>query len=270
MKRLVEAAHKIYEEMKENHAKQMGLLGIPNEFRSHLVCVGGASEQARLTRRFLHERQAKRVLVVGVSGGRDFWYIKERDFAVDGFDLVQPAGFPSIYVGNVEDPETLPQGPYDAIVFGEVVEHLRDDAAALRNLRDLLCPEGTLILTVPFFNDKPDYHLHIYSPVTIRRLLAACGFKISAQHYRPGPFPLALWPVFNYFLHTLNAIFYLLTGRTIYHRLLPNLWAIYDYMSQWEVLNRFSGGFGVTIGAVRVEEATDYIELNRSAFWDHN
>ena len=140
MKGLVEAAREIYEEMKEKHAEQMGLIGIPQEFRSHLVCVGGASEQAHLTRRLLQERQAKRVLVVGVSGGRDFWYLKAHDYVVDGFDLVQPPGFPSIYVGNVEDPETLPQGPYDAIVLGEVLEHLCDDAAVLRNLRDLLYP----------------------------------------------------------------------------------------------------------------------------------
>lgn len=259
--------HRFYEELKETHAARVGLLGIPPEARSHLVCIGGASEQADLIRQILRAHNAKRVLVVGVFGGRDFWYLREHGYAVDGFDLVQPAGFPPIYVGNVEDEAALPKDKYDAIILAEVLEHLRDDARALRNLRALLRIRGVLILTVPFLDDRPEFHLRMYSPRTIRRLLTACGFDIQACYYRPGPFPLILRRPLNYLLHASNAVWYLITGRTIYHRLLPPLWSLYKFISHSERVNRLSRAFGATIVATVTEAQRDYLELNRASFW---
>lgn len=260
-------AHRIYEDLKETHVAQVGLRGIPRETRSQLVCVGGASEQADLIARILRAYDAKRVLVVGVFGGRDFWYLKENGYVVDGFDLVQPVGYPPIHVGNIEDEATLPTGPYDAVVLAEVLEHLRDDAGALRNLRRLLRNRGVLILTVPFFDDRPEFHLHIYSPKTIRRLLMACGFEAQACYYRPGPFPPILRAPVNYSLHAFNALWYFVTGRTVYHRLLPPLWALYRFAARSERLNRWSKAFGATVVATLAGQGLDYVGLNQRSFW---
>ena len=133
-------ARALYEQMKEEHAKRIGLLAIPERYRSHLVCVGGASEQAWLIMQLCQRHQAKRILVVGVFGGRDFWFLQANGYDVDGFDIVQPSDFPPI-VGNVEEAHTLPRGPYDAVILAEVLEHLRDDATDLRNLHGIIFME---------------------------------------------------------------------------------------------------------------------------------
>jgi 2-polyprenyl-3-methyl-5-hydroxy-6-metoxy-1,4-benzoquinol methylase len=53
--------------------------------------------------------------------------------------------------GSAEDPATWRKlkGPYDAILFGDVLEHLRDPAAALKAARPLLAPGGVVISSVP-------------------------------------------------------------------------------------------------------------------------
>ena len=250
-----------------NMLGELGLLAIPKRYRSHLVCVGGASEQAWLIAQLCQRYQAKRILVVGVFGGRDFWYLRANGYDVDGFDIVQPDDFPPIYVGNVEESQTLPEGPYDAVILAEVLEHLRDDAIALRNLRRLLSPDGVLILTVPFFDDRPEWHIRVYSPRSIKRLLGACGFQVIAMYFRPFPFTLCLRRPINMIIHGINAACYITTRRTIYHRILPILWALYMTFSRWQWPNRLSRAFGATVVAVRRQWETDLIELNRKAFW---
>jgi SAM-dependent methyltransferase len=260
-------ARALYEQMKEEHAKRIGLLAIPERYRSHLVCVGGASEQAWLIMQLCQRHQAKRILVVGVFGGRDFWFLRANGYDVDGFDIVQPSDFPPIYVGNVEEAHTLPRGPYDAVILAEVLEHLRDDATALRNLRGVLGPDGILILTVPFFDDRPEWHIRIYSPRSIKRLLEACGFRVVDMYFRPSPFPICLRKLINTIIHGINAASYIISGRTVYHRLLPILWALYMKFSRWQWPNSLSRAFGATVVAVRSNSETDLIELNRKAFW---
>lgn len=45
--------------------------------------------------------------------------------------------------------DEVPDGPFDAIVLGDVIEHLPDPAAALAVLRGRLRPGGVLVLMVP-------------------------------------------------------------------------------------------------------------------------
>jgi SAM-dependent methyltransferase len=142
----------------------------------------------------------------------------------------------STYIGNVEEAHTLPRGPYDAVILAEVLEHLRNDATALRNLRGLLGPDGILILTVPFFDDRPEWHIRIYSPRSIKRLLEACGFRVVDMYFRPFPFPICLRKLINTIIHGINAASYIISGRTVYHRLLPILWALYILGTVHEVL----------------------------------
>jgi SAM-dependent methyltransferase len=256
---------RLYERLKAHHAATIGAVAVPPAFRSQLVCVGGASEQADRIERLLARHGAKDVLVVGVYGGRDFWYLHAKGYRVDGFDLGQLDGFPPLHVGNVEDAATLPAQSYDAIVMAEVLEHLRDDVGALENLRGLLRPGGVLVLTVPFFHDAPEVHLRIYSPATLRRTLGLAGFEVRTMHFRPGGLPVWGLPGVNLALHALSAASWLLTGRTLYHRVLPLVWAWSDVSGRREWPSRWSRAFGATVLATMTAHR-EHLESNRVAF----
>jgi methyltransferase family protein len=70
-----------------------------------------------------------------------------------------------------------------------VLEHIEDDAAALRGMRAALQPGGQLLLFVPagryLFGalDAALGHHRRYEPRALRALLAAQGFEVRALYY---------------------------------------------------------------------------------------
>ncbi len=77
-----------------------------------------------------------------------------------GWDVtgVEPSAFAAAYARdrfNLDVLEQdllaadLPEGAFDAIVLGDVIEHLTDPLAALRHIDTLLAPGGVLYLTLP-------------------------------------------------------------------------------------------------------------------------
>ena len=73
---------------------------------------------------------------------------------------------------------------FDAIVCLNVLEHIKDDDAALKNLFDLLKPGGRLILLVPSHQflygtiDRSINHFRRYEKQEIIKMLKNSGFKI--------------------------------------------------------------------------------------------
>jgi SAM-dependent methyltransferase len=84
-------------------------------------------------------------------------------------------------------PESL-AGRFDLIIFRHVLEHLKHPEAALRKLSRCLAPGGAIYLVVPnCLSIKPGsamrtdlfrpVHLHYFSPLTLRRLVARAGLE---------------------------------------------------------------------------------------------
>jgi SAM-dependent methyltransferase len=74
---------------------------------------------------------------------------------------------------------------FDTVICLNVLEHLRDDAAVLAGIRDILEPGGRLILLVP---NGPDVygtldaalgHFRRYTPESLSTLLAGAGFEVD-------------------------------------------------------------------------------------------
>jgi SAM-dependent methyltransferase len=95
--------------------------------------------------------------------------------------------------GQVEavDPSALP-APFDSIVCLNVLEHIRDDRAALRRFHDLLAPGGRLLLLVPAHPllygpaDRELGHERRYSKRPLRALLEQSGLAVEvARHVNP-------------------------------------------------------------------------------------
>ena len=103
-------------------------------------------------------------------------------------------------VGDAPLPELpgVDRGGYDLIAVLDVVEHIKDDIAALKAIRDCLKPGGKILITVPAHqwmwsaHDVVNHHHRRYSKATLTRALAAAGLAPRKMGYFNSLlFPLA-------------------------------------------------------------------------------
>jgi SAM-dependent methyltransferase len=102
----------------------------------------------------------------------------------------RPVGF------VVGDGEALPfgRGRFDAVVSGEVLEHLPDDAAAVREAARVLRPGGWFVATVPAGPARFDWvdrwagHHRRYDRESLLWLLAGAGLRVERAAYWGFPF----------------------------------------------------------------------------------
>jgi 2-polyprenyl-3-methyl-5-hydroxy-6-metoxy-1,4-benzoquinol methylase len=113
-----------------------------------------------------------------------------------------------VHVGDVES-MALPFEPasFDAIVCGDLVEHLRDPGAALSRLRPLLRPGGRLVLSTPNvanwamrasllagrwrYTDRgilDRTHAHLFTRKTLVETVEGAGYRVvQLDHTAPVP-----------------------------------------------------------------------------------
>lgn len=78
---------------------------------------------------------------------------------------------------------------YDSIVMANVLEHIEDDADALRRLHDALSPGGRLIVYVPAFMalysrfDREIGHYRRYRRPQLRERFREAGFRVVDSRY---------------------------------------------------------------------------------------
>jgi 2-polyprenyl-3-methyl-5-hydroxy-6-metoxy-1,4-benzoquinol methylase len=160
----------------------------------------------------------KRVLEAGCSSGHVSKALKARECRVVGVEIDPIAAesakqwLERIVVGNLEDVEVWDQLDgefFDVIVFGDVLEHLRDPLAALRKSLQYLQPGGTVVVSVPniahadikiaLLNGEFPYadsglldrtHVHFFTKETLLDLLREAGLA-------PVEFCRATAPVFT-------------------------------------------------------------------------
>jgi len=69
---------------------------------------------------------------------------------------------------------------FDYVVFNQVMEHLPDPSAVLRELRRVLKPGGQMICSTPLFYEEHDtpYDFYRYTQYGLRHLLNEAGFEL--------------------------------------------------------------------------------------------
>jgi len=83
----------------------------------------------------------------------------------------------------------LPKDSYDTALLINVLEHLRDDRAAVKKARSELRMDGTLVIFVPAFGllmselDRRLGHHRRYTTGSLRQLLEGAGFTVTALRY---------------------------------------------------------------------------------------
>lgn len=262
----------LYREMKRSYLGEKAAL-VPEKYWSQFVCIGSASDWHYLFRKII-PKDKKKVLIVGVHGGRDFFYFKTEGYDVKGQDLFLDPDFGEVIVGDIET-VPLPEKFFDIIVASAVVEHVNNDYLALKNIRGALKDNGIFVLNLPLYNDWETTHMHIYSRESIKRLAESSGFSIRESFAYPNLF---LFPaVFNVVNHALNAVVFTLFKRTIYSFTLPPLWKIEYFLSRhhslpFRAFRRFLGAFnnGTFLTVIcRKSGLKDQADFNKIRFEPH-
>ncbi len=128
-----------------------------------------------------------------------------------GFDMNAAPGPAPAYeeeiLGDVAEIDRILNGRlFDTVIAAEFIEHVENPYGFLRRVRNVLAPDGRLILSTPnplgfpvalfealqvksFFYTED--HLYYLLPRWVDRLLERCGFRVE------GHIPVGLWTPFG-------------------------------------------------------------------------
>ena len=149
--------------------------------------------------------QPRRLLDIGCASGLFLEAAQRRGWAVAGVELnVRAAEAVSVRLGvpvfaGPFERARYPDAAFDAVTLWDVLEHLHDPLAALREVRRVLRPGGALFVRVPnaasyvarlcggYWSgyDLPR-HLTHFTPRTLARALRAAGFIELVTLYGSG------------------------------------------------------------------------------------
>lgn len=135
-----------------------------------------------------------RILDVGCGTGANLLMLSEYgeaegvDVSEDALAFCRERGLSKVRLGAGEE---LPyeDGTFDLVTAFDVVEHMDDDLAGLREMRRVLRPDGRVFLFVPTFmflwglQDDVSNHRRRYRLPELRRVLEEAGFEIERATY---------------------------------------------------------------------------------------
>ncbi len=110
------------------------------------------------------------------------------DVSADALDFCRQRGLENVRLGAAEK---LPyeDGRFDLVTALDVVEHIDDDVAGLREFRRVLKPDGRILLFVPTFmflwgiQDDVSHHRRRYRLQELREVVEQAGFEVERATY---------------------------------------------------------------------------------------
>ena len=117
------------------------------------------------------------------------------DLFIEGLRISQRRSAAKLVQGRIEQPPFRQR--FDLIGLFDTLEHVADDAAALRHLRSMLGARGKLLITVPAYQalwsdfDVESHHCRRYEPALLDRRLTDAGFTVEYL----TPFMATLYPL---------------------------------------------------------------------------
>lgn len=141
-----------------------------------------------------------RALDVGCAAGFCMQVMRELGFEAHGVEVsgtiashaIDHFGFNTVHVGTLESAHFEPRS-FDLITAWDVIEHVVDPRALLRTARELLKPDGLLVVETQNIDSafarllgrrwhhyKHAEHIYHFTPPTLRTLLRSAGFDVRA------------------------------------------------------------------------------------------
>ena len=135
-----------------------------------------------------------RILDVGCGTGANLKMLAECgraegvDISPQAVDFCRERGLDSVKLGAIEQ---LPyeSGSFELVTALDVIEHLDDDVAGLREIRRVLCRDGRVLVFVPAFmflwgvQDDVSNHRRRYTLPSLLKAVEAAGFAIEWSSY---------------------------------------------------------------------------------------
>lgn len=225
--------------MKENKGKEYyGHIDLACVNNSHSQCFFFLEEHRRS-----HDLSVPRVLEIGCNTGYFSKTLKDHGYFVHGVefytDEANQSGYTdTFFYGTVEDflntDATDLQGSFDAVILGDVLEHLLTPEETLRGLARCLKPNGVFIISVPnvthvgirrmLLDGQWQYcksgimdntHTRFYTRHSLRKLLIKIGFGLECSYhvlspiystYAPGLLDMPDTGMLNEHDHTLQIV----------------------------------------------------------------
>jgi 2-polyprenyl-3-methyl-5-hydroxy-6-metoxy-1,4-benzoquinol methylase len=175
--------------------------------REEYLLKEGFDSSHTLILRWMSQLPPGRVLDLGCSGGRLSARIRELGHHVTGVDLLELPEvrdrldhFVAADLDQGMPAEALADGPFDAVLAADVLEHVREPEQLLEQIRGVLAPGGALIVSVPNFGHWYarartllglfDYdqrgildrgHVRFFTRRGLRRRLRSAGFTVVRE-----------------------------------------------------------------------------------------
>ena len=177
------------------------------------IKAGAYSSHTLLLAHFPAEGKGRRVLDVGCAAGYLSEILMQRSFSVACIDWPGTPHLTTLEFSGADLDDGLGPigGPFEYIICGDVIEHLRDPLRLLEECRNRMAPGGILVASLPnsahwyfrwnvLLGRFPQHerglfdstHLHFYNWDGWVRLLARAGFRIETVQPTAVPFGLAL------------------------------------------------------------------------------
>lgn len=202
----------------ERVPEELGRRGLPAlvDPGSYLHRYGALDAQAREDLASRIPAGARGVLDVGCSRGATAPLLRAAGVArIVGIEpeeqdaMAAASGYDQILPVKLEEVTARFDGEFDAILFGDVLEHLEDPSAALVRVRPWISERGVVVASLPHVGHwsvladllagRFDYvpysilsgtHLRFFTRRTVTDLFEACGYRIEsieAVTFQPSP-----------------------------------------------------------------------------------
>jgi SAM-dependent methyltransferase len=144
------------------------------------------------------------MLDAGCGSGRNMVELARRgpvtgiELSDTSIDLAREREAGEVIAGSVLE-MPFESGRFQLAVCLDVIEHLEDDLGALRELRRVVAPGGSLLVTVPAYqwlwsgHDEVNHHHRRYTQRSLRRVAEQAGWQqVRSTHFNSLLLPVAI------------------------------------------------------------------------------